>query len=242
MEPTGDKRKLAAILAADMVGYSRLMEADESGTLARLKAHRIELIDPTIAKNNGRIVKTTGDGILVEFASVVEAVQCAVEIQRRMARRNVEVPVDRRIEFRIGINLGDVIVEDDDVFGGGVNIAARLEALAEAGGICISGTAYDHLASRIGVDYEDLGEQKVKNIATPVRAYRVLLDGANGESPPVSQPPPARRRRWVVAAIVLVLAGAAGGYVAWAGGWLTSGLTSESDERKGSDKQTETAR
>ena len=132
------ERRLAAILAADMVGYSRLMEADETGTLARLKTHRLELIDPAIAKNKGRIIKTTGDGMLVEFHSVTDAVQCAVEIQRRMARRNADVPAAREIQFRIGINLGDVIVEDDDIFGDGVNVAARLEALAEPGGICVS--------------------------------------------------------------------------------------------------------
>ena len=137
MEARGPERDSAAVLAADMVGYSRLMEADEAGTLARLKAHRLELIDPAIAKNRGRIIKTTGDGMLVEFRSVVDAVQCAVEIQRRMARRNADCRRARRIQFRIGINLGDIIVEGDDIFGDGVNIAARLEELAEPGGICV---------------------------------------------------------------------------------------------------------
>src|ERR1700753_29107 len=134
----GPERRLAAVIAADMVGYSRLMEGDETGTLARLKAHRIELIDPAITKNRGRIIKTTGDGMLVEFQSVVDAVVCATEIQRRMMRRNADVAPARWIQFRIGITLGDVIVEDADIFGEGVNIAARLETLAEPGGICVS--------------------------------------------------------------------------------------------------------
>src|SRR6266702_3586242 len=135
MEARGDERKLAAILAADMVGYSRLMEADESGTLARLRTHRLELVDPAIAKNKGRIIKTTGDGMLVEFQSVADAVLCAAEIQHRMARRNTDVAAARWIQFRIGINLGDVIVEEDDIFVDGVNVAARLQVLAEPGGI-----------------------------------------------------------------------------------------------------------
>jgi len=139
MDVPGPERRLAAVLAADMVGYSRLMEVDETGTLARLKTHRIELIDPAIAKNRGRIIKTTGDGMLVEFHSVADAVVCAAEIQRRMARRNADVSPARWIQFRIGINLGDVIVEENDIFGDGVNVAARLETLAEPGGICISG-------------------------------------------------------------------------------------------------------
>src|SRR5262245_42516169 len=132
------QRKLVAILAGDMVGYSRLIEIDEAGTLARLKAHRLELIDPSITKNNGRIIKTTGDGMLVEFASAVDAAECALKVQRRMARRNIDIAPDRRIEFRIGINIGDVIVDGSDIFGDGVNIAARLQQLAEPGGIAIS--------------------------------------------------------------------------------------------------------
>src|SRR5207244_8618219 len=138
MEPRGGERRLSAIVAADMVGYSRLMEADETGTLARLRTHRLELIDPVIAKNKGHIIKTTGDGMLVEFHSVADAVQCAAEIQRRMARRNADVSPARWIQFRIGINLGDVIVEDGDIFGDGVNVAARLQELAEPGGIGVS--------------------------------------------------------------------------------------------------------
>jgi adenylate cyclase len=177
MNVPGPERRLAAILAADMVGYSRLMEADETGTLARLKTHRIELIDPAIAKNRGHIIKTTGDGMLVEFQSVVDAVVCAAEIQRRMARRNTDVSPARRIQFRIGINLGDVIVEENDIFGDGVNIAARLEVLAEPGGICVSGAVRDQLGDRMDdVAFEDIGDQSVKNIARLIRVFRVRLE------------------------------------------------------------------
>jgi adenylate cyclase len=159
-----------------MVGYSRLMEADETGTLARLKTHRIELIDPAIVKHRGRIIKTTGDGMLVEFQSVVDAVVCAAEIQRRMARRNTDVSPARWMQFRIGINLGDVIVEENDIFGDGVNVAARLEALAEPGGICVSGAVRDQVGDRLDdVEFEDIGDQSVKNIARPIRVFRVRL-------------------------------------------------------------------
>jgi adenylate cyclase len=170
------QRRLAAILAADMVGYSRLMECDETGTLARLKTHRLELIDPTIAKNKGRIIKTTGDGMLVEFQSVADAVECAAEIQRRMARHNQDVSPARWIEYRIGINLGDVIVDDGDIFGDGVNVAARLQELAAAGGICVSAAVRDQVGDRLDVAFEDLGEQNVKNIVRPIRVFRVLFD------------------------------------------------------------------
>jgi adenylate cyclase len=176
MGTPGPERRLAAVVAADMVGYSRLMEVDEAGTLARLKTHRIELIDPAIAKNRGRIIKTTGDGMLVEFQSVVDAVACATEIQRRMARRNADISPARWIQFRIGINLGDVIVEDNDIFGDGVNVAARLETLAEPGGICISAAVRDQVGERLeDVVFEDLGEQSVKNIARAIRVYRIRL-------------------------------------------------------------------
>jgi adenylate cyclase len=154
------------------------MEGDEDGTLARLKTHRLELIDPAIAKNRGRIIKTTGDGLLVEFPSVTEAVKCAAEIQRRMALRNGDVAPARRIEFRVGINLGDVITEDGDIFGDGVNIAARLQALAEPGGICVSGAVRDQVGERLDVEFADQGEQSVKNLARPIRVYRVVLDQA----------------------------------------------------------------
>jgi adenylate cyclase len=166
-------RRLAAILAADVVGYSRLMGTDEEGTLERLKALRHELLDPKIAEHHGRIVKTTGDGLLVEFASVVDAVRCAVAVQQAMPERNTGVAADDRIELRIGINLGDVIVEADDLYGGGVNIAARVEALADVGGVLVSNTVHDHVRDRLPFVFEDLGEQQVKNIARPVRVYRV---------------------------------------------------------------------
>jgi adenylate cyclase len=190
MELPAVERRLAAILAADMVGYSGLMEADEAGTLARLRTHRLELIDPAIAKNNGRIIKTTGDGMLVEFQSVASAVQCAVEIQRRMARRNADVPPSRWIRFRIGINLGDVIIERDDIFGDGVNVAARLQTLAEPGGICVSRAVRDQVqvGDRFDVDFEDLGEQSVKNIARPIRVFRIVLhDAADALAGPGSE-------------------------------------------------------
>ncbi|WP_025034132.1 adenylate/guanylate cyclase domain-containing protein [Bradyrhizobium sp. DOA9] len=176
MDVPGPERRLAAVLAADMVGFSRLMEVDEAGTLARLKTHRVELIDPAIAKNRGRIIKTTGDGMLAEFHSVVDAVLCAAEVQRRMARRNADVPPPRWIQFRIGINLGDVIVDQNDIFGDGVNVAARLETLAEPGGICVSGAVRDQVGDRLdGVQFDDLGEQSVKNIARPIRIFRIRL-------------------------------------------------------------------
>ncbi len=170
-------RRLAAILAADVAGYSRLMGADEEGTLERLKALRRELLDPKIAEHHGRTVKTTGDGLLVEFASVVDAVRCAVEVQQAMPERNTGVAADSRIELRIGINLGDVIVEDDDLYGDGVNIAARVEALAAPGGVFVSNTVHDQVRDRLHFVFEDLGEQRVKNIARPVRVYRVRDTG-----------------------------------------------------------------
>ena len=164
-------RRLAAILAADVAGYSRLMGVDEEGTHERLKAHRRELVDPKIREHSGRIVKTTGDGMLVEFASVVDAVRCAAEVQRAMIDREAGIPEDRRIRFRVGINLGDILVEADDIFGDGVNVAARLEALAEPGGICISRTVRDHIRDKLAYPFQDLVEQSVKNIARPVRVY-----------------------------------------------------------------------
>ena len=177
MEPSSAKRRLAAILSADMVGYSRLMEMDEAGTHARLKAHRIELIDPTIDKTHGKIIKTTGDGMLIEFSSVIDALSCAAEIQRRMARRNSGLPDDRRIDFRIGINVGDVIVEDEDIFGDGVNLASRLEQIAAPGGICVSQMVRDQVGERLELRFDDLGEQPMKNISRPVHVYAVQLQG-----------------------------------------------------------------
>jgi adenylate cyclase len=184
MDVPGPERRLAAVLAADMVGYSRLMEVDETGTLARLKTHRIELIDPAIAKNRGRIIKTSGDGMLVEFHSVVDAVLCAAEIQRRMARRNADVSPARWMQFRIGINLGDVIVDENDIFGDGVNVAARLEMLAEPGGIYVSGAVRDQVGQRLeDIEFEDLGEQSVKNIARAIRVFRVRLERDSKTAP-----------------------------------------------------------
>ncbi len=171
------QRRLAAILAADMVGYSRLMGADEEGTIARQKTHRTELIDPEIASHGGRIVKTMGDGLLVEFASVVDAVKCAIAVQNAMSDREADVPEDRRIQYRVGINLGDIVIDGDDILGDGVNVAARLEGEADAGGICISGDAYRQVHGKIDYAFEDLGERSLKNIAEPVRAYQVLLSG-----------------------------------------------------------------
>jgi adenylate cyclase len=172
------ERRLAAILAADVAGYSRLMGIDEEGTLAALKACRREFIDPKIAEHHGRIVKTTGDGALVEFASAVDAVRCAMEIQRGMAERNAAIPEDRRIEFRIGINVGDIIIDENDIYGDGVNIAARVETLASPGAICISDNAYQQIKGKLTLEVSDAGEQQLKNIAQPVRVYGVRLDGA----------------------------------------------------------------
>jgi adenylate cyclase len=169
------ERRLAAILAADVVGYSRLMGLDEAGTLARLRDHRRELIDPKIAEHKGRIVKTTGDGILIEFPSVVEAVACAVAVQRGMAERNVSTPEDQQIVFRVGVNLGDIIVEDADIHGDGVNVAARLEGVAEPGGIYVSRVVRDQVRDKLDIEFEDMGEQTLKNIARPSRVYRVCL-------------------------------------------------------------------
>jgi adenylate cyclase len=171
------QRRLAAVLAADVVGYSRLMEVDETGTLARLKTVRLELIDPAIVRCKGRIIKTTGDGILVEFQSVTEALRCAVDFQERMARRNRDMAASRALLYRIGINLGDVIVEEDgDIFGDGVNVAARLESIADPGGICVSAAVRDQIADRLAIGFQDLGEQQVKNITRPIRVFKVVLD------------------------------------------------------------------
>jgi TolB-like protein/class 3 adenylate cyclase/Tfp pilus assembly protein PilF len=183
-------RRLTAILAADVAGYSRLMGADEEGTHERLKAHLAEVVDPKITEHRGRVVKNTGDGFLAEFASVVDAVRCAVEMQRGMAERNAGIAAPERIEFRVGINLGDVIVERDDIFGDGVNVAARLEGLAAPGGICVSGTVRDHIGDRVPYAFEDLGERPVKNIARPVRVYRIRDQGIPVEKAAAAASPP----------------------------------------------------
>ena len=177
-----DHRRLAAIVSVDVAGYSRLMGMDDSGTLAALKSHRRELIDTKIAEDNGRIVKTTGDGLLLEFSSVVDAVRCAVDVQRAMAERNAGIAPDKRIDFRIGINVGDIIIDGDDIFGDGVNIAARLEALAEPGGICVSRVVRDQVLDKLSFTFEDLGTQQAKNIARPIDVYRVHLEAVAPEA------------------------------------------------------------
>jgi TolB-like protein len=177
-------RRLAAILAADVSGYSRLMAADEEDTLIQLKAHRCALVDPKITEHRGRIVKTTGDGVLVEFASVVDALRCAVEVQRGMAERNAEVPQNKRIEFRMGIHQGDIIFEGGDIFGDGVNLAARLEGVAEPGGICVSARVQEDARGKLDVAFEDAGDQQLKNIERPVRVYRVQPRSAPTSSRP----------------------------------------------------------
>ena len=211
--PTGPiERHLAAIVAADVAGYARLMGADERGTLLALKAHRADLIDPLVAAHKGQIVKTTGDGLLLSFPSVVEAVSCAVAVQSGMAKRNVEIPRERRIEFRVGVNIGDVIVEKGDVFGDGVNIAARLEQIAPPGGICLSEDAYRQVRGKLEIPIADTGEQHLKNIANPIRVYRIEPSVlAAADTVPPAQP---IRRRWLgvmagaaMAAVVLVAAG-----------------------------------
>lgn len=220
------ERRLAAILTADVVGYSRLMEIDEAGTLIALKAHREKLIDPAIAEHQGRLVKLMGDGALVEFASVVNAVTCAVAIQAGMTERNRDEPEDSRIALRIGIHLGDVIVDDQDIYGDGVNVSARLEALADAGGICISQQVFDQIETKLDLSYEDLQEQQVKNIARPVRAYRVLVD--------TTAPAAQRRTRQrgfsppqLIVSIAVVIVIAAGLLAIWWQPWKPDvGLTS----------------
>jgi adenylate cyclase len=188
---TGERveRRLAAVLAADVAGYSRLMGLDEEGTLARLKAVRKALVDPAIAGHRGRIVKTTGDGMLVEFASAVDAARCAMEVQRGMAKQNIDVPQEAGIEFRIGIHVGDIIIDDNDIFGDGVNIAARLEGIAEPGGVCISDDTYRQVRDRIDAAFHDKGEIALKNIARPVRVF--ALAGAKQPATKVIEPAPA---------------------------------------------------
>ncbi len=186
------ERRLTTILAADVVGYSRLMAADESGALASLKAHRTEIVEPKAAEYSGRVVKLMGDGMLMEFGSVVDSVNFAVDVQRAIAERNNGVPEDQRTEFRIGINIGDVLVDGDDIYGDGVNVAARLEGLAEPGGICISGTVYEHTHRKLDVEFEDLGERKVKNIVEPLRVYRILSGAPRRDAHRSARPTPPR--------------------------------------------------
>src|SRR5215204_4377314 len=182
------KRRLTTILAADVAGYSRLVGADEEGTLVQWKAHWTALIEPKTKEHRGRIVRVVGDGIQVEFASVIDAMRCAIEVQCGMAERNTDVPVDKRIEFRMGINFGELIVEDGDFWGDGVNIAARLEALADPGGICVSGRVQEDVEGKLDISFEDAGEQQLKNIARPVRVYRVRFEGAAISAPALVLP------------------------------------------------------
>src|SRR6195952_3287244 len=182
------ERRLAAVLAADVAGYSRLMGVDEEGTLARLKECRRGLVHPKISEHRGRIVKTTGDGMLVEFASAVDAVRCAVEIQGGMTKGNIDVPETKRIEFRIGIHVGDIIIDDNDIFGDGVNIAARLEGIADPGGICISDDAHRQIRGKTEIAYEDMGHQSLKNISEPMRAWRARPAGAAASPTPKFDP------------------------------------------------------
>ena len=179
------ERRLTAILAADVAGYSRLTGLDEEGTHVQLQDHLRTLVDPKIAEHRGRVVKNTGDGLLAEFSSVVDAVRCALDVQRGMAERNAEVPVEKRIEFRIGINVGDIIIDRGDIFGDGVNVAARLEGLAKPGGICISDDAHRQVRGKFDVAFEDAGERQLKNITRPVRSSESLL---------MMRGPPIRRR------------------------------------------------
>ena len=219
MEPAGParvERRLAGILAADVAGYSRLIEADEEGALSRLKTLRSEVIDPKIAGYHGRLVKTTGDGLLVEFASVVDALRCAVEMQTALAKSNDRMPPDRRIAFRIGINVGDIVVEDGDIFGDGVNVAARLEGLAEPGGICVSARVREDAAGKLDLAFEDIGEQSLKNIARPVRVYALRLKDGSVSTEPIATP----QRRVMGIAIVGAAAVAAVLVVATGAWWL----------------------
>ena len=196
------KRKLTAILSADVEGYSRLMDDDEEATVRTLTAYRTAIND-LVQQYRGRVVDTTGDNLMAEFTSVVDAVNCAVEIQRELAERNTELPYNRKMEFRIGVNLGDVIEEEGRIYGDGVNIAARVESLSEAGGICISGRAYDQVANKLGLEYENLGEHQAKNISTPIRVYRVLsFPGAAAHR--VVKAKKAVQKKWRIVAVVMV--------------------------------------
>ena len=211
-------RRLAAIVSTDVVGYSRLMGEDEEGTLTTLRGHRADLIDPKICEHHGRIVKTMGDGLLIEFPSVVEAVKCAVELQQGMAARNADIAEASRIEFRIGINLGDILIEDDDIYGDGVNVAARLQELAVPGGICLSRAARDQVRDRMDVRLDDRGEIAVKNIARPVHVFQVLND-SDATQPPADPTHATRKPKRLAATLVVVLALVGGGAAAWMQPW-----------------------
>ena len=228
------ERRIAAIVAADMVGFSRLVEVDETGTLERQKRHFAELIDPALTQHNGNIIKTTGDGLIAEFPSVVDAVRCSVHIQKEMVALEEDIPDGLKIRYRIGINLGDVIFDDGDVFGDGVNVAARLEGLAEPGGVVVSGTAHDMLKANVDVGYEDLGEQQVKNIATPVRVYRVVPEGQStvtGRPSPATPRQPGKKPSVIFAGALVALLAVIGA-VLWSSGWLTPHDDTGSDQRR----------
>ena len=198
-------RRLAAILIADVVGYTRLMERDDTGTYSRLRTIRDEVVDPAVVSHGGRIVKTAGDGLLAEFPSALSALRTAVQIQRAMASRNAEAATEDRIDYRIGVNLGDIMVEAGDIAGDGVNVASRLEALAEPGGICVSGSVREQVHGTLDVGFVDIGEQQVKNIARPIRAWRVAIEGV--EAPDSGRKPsrsmPRQTWRWVGALVVV---------------------------------------
>src|SRR5437660_2658237 len=221
VDPLTVKRRLTCILAADAVGYSQQMGLDEENTIRVLSAHRA-VIDGIIAFHGGRIVSTAGDSVLAEFSSVVEAVRCAVEIQEALKTRNDALPDVSRMHFRVGVNLGDVVVKNDDLLGDGVNVAARLETLAEPGGICISSSVYDQITGKLDLGFQDIGEQALKNISRPIRVYRVSGTAAPQRSAPPA--PPARRQgkslAWGIGAVVVVAIAA---IAAWQTGWLRFG-------------------
>jgi class 3 adenylate cyclase len=233
MDPLSVKRRLTCILAADAVGYSKQMGEDEEGTIRVLSAHRA-VIDGIVTVHQGRIVSTAGDSVLAEFASVVEAVRCAVEIQEALKTRNDSLPGHRQMHFRVGVNLGDVVVKDDDLLGDGVNVAARLETMAEPGGICISSSVYDQITGKLDLGFEDIGEQSLKNISRPIRVYRV-----SGAAPPLRPAPPVlppapsavtapSARSPLPWALGIAVAAVIGAAVAWQGGWIGSGSTDSS--------------
>ena len=219
MSEEGVERRLTTILAVDVVGYSRLMAADEAGTLTSLKALRRELIEPKTAEHHGRVVKLMGDGTLMEFGSVVDAIRFAVDVQRAMALRNTDVPEDQRITYRMGINIGDIIVEGDDIYGDGVNVAARLEGLAEPGGICVSRTVFNHVQGKVDLGFDDLGEQEVKNIPKPVQVFKVLLDSPASDHAAIPAPTPKRSLRWPLVAAGLVALVVVAGLTLWQRPW-----------------------
>jgi class 3 adenylate cyclase len=222
MDKVRVERRLAAIMAADIVGYSRLVEADEAATFTAIKALRADVIDPLLIEHNGRMAKLMGDGAIVEFGSVVDAVACAVAIQKEVAARQAESPAERRVVFRIGINLGDVVVEDGDLLGDGVNVAARLEQLCEPGGVLVSGSAYDQMQGKLGPPLDFIGEQQVKNISRPVRAYRVRMDGVRRRATWNVR----RLRRMIPIAAVLILVVLLAGAAAW---WLRPATTAAAE-------------